>query len=112
MDIEEVAEKTPEKIVKEWIDPAIGIMPYQARKVATALGLKGDLISAGAKIIAGVYKNSWGCDAPLVEIDPLCSVLNADGKQSLLAVAAKISLDDNALYRHPNIQAMRDLAEE
>src|SRR5262249_7137488 len=59
MDIEEVAEKTPEKIVKEWIDPAVGIMPYQARKIAAALGLTGDLISQGAKLISGVYKN-WG----------------------------------------------------
>ncbi len=112
MDIEEVAAKTPEKIVKEWIDPAVGIMPYQARKIATALGLTGDLISQGAKIISGVYKTSWECDASLVEINPLCIVLNPDGKPSLLAVDAKISLDDNALYRHPNIQAMRDLAEE
>jgi succinyl-CoA synthetase beta subunit len=112
MDIEEVAAKTPEKIVKEWIDPAIGIMPYQARKVAAALGLKGDLISAGAKIISGVYKTSWECDAALVEINPLCIVQTPDGKQALQAVDAKISLDDNALYRHPNIQAMRDLAEE
>ncbi len=71
MDIEEVAEKTPEKIVKEWIDPAVGIMPYQARKVAAALGLTGDLISAGAKVIMGLYKTSWECDAALVEIHPL-----------------------------------------
>src|SRR5213080_543483 len=63
MDIEEVAAKTPEKIVKEWVDPAVGIMPYQARKVAAALGLKGDLISLGAKIISGVYKTWWECDA-------------------------------------------------
>jgi succinyl-CoA synthetase beta subunit len=112
MDIEEVAAKTPEKIFKEWIDPAVGIMPYQARKIAAALGLKGDLISSGAKIISGVYKTSWETDAALVEINPLCIVTNPDGKQSLCAVDAKISLDDNALYRHPNIQAMRDLAEE
>src|SRR5262249_45788185 len=112
MDIEEVAAKTPEKIVKEWIDPAVGIMPYQARKISAALGLKGDLISAGAKIISGVYKTWWECDASLVEINPLCIVLNPDGKQSLLAVDAKISLDDNALYRHKSIQEMRDLAEE
>jgi len=112
MDIEEVAAKTPEKIVKEWVDPAVGIMPYQARKIAAALGLKGDLISAGAKMISGVYKTWWECDASLVEINPLCIVVNPDGKQGLFAVDAKISLDDNALYRHPNIQAMRDLAEE
>ena len=112
MDIEEVAAKTPEKIVKEWVDPAVGIMPYQARKIAAALGLKGDLISSGAKLISGVYKTWWECDASLVEINPLCIVANPDGKQGLVAVDAKISLDDNALYRHPNIQVMRDLAEE
>lgn len=112
MDIEEVAAKTPEKIVKDWIDPAVGIMPYQARKIAAALGLKGDLISLGAKNISAVYKTWWECDASLVEINPFCIVLNPDGKQSLFAVDAKISLDDNALYRHQNIQAMRDLAEE
>jgi succinyl-CoA synthetase beta subunit len=112
MDIEEVAARTPEKIVKEWIDPAVGIMPYQARKIAAALGLKGDLISLGAKNISGTYKTWWECDASLVEINPFCIVLNPDGKQSILAVDAKISVDDNALYRHQNIQAMRDLAEE
>ena len=79
VDIEEVAEKTPEKIVKETIDPATGMMPFQARKLASALGLKGDL---------------------------------ANGKEALVAVDAKMSLDDNALFRHKNIQEMRDLAEE
>src|SRR6185503_7935994 len=112
MDIEEVAAKTPEKIVKETIDPAIGMKPYQARKLASALGLKGDLISAAAKLFLGVYKTWWESDASMVEINPLCVVQQSDGKESLLAVDAKIGLDDNALYRHPNIQAMRDLAEE
>ena len=112
MDIEEVAAKSPEKIIKEHVDPAVGIMPFQARKLAAALGWKGDLIGQGAKLISGVYKTWWECDASLVEINPLCVVLNNDGKASLLAVDAKISLDDNALYRHPDIQAMRDLAEE
>src|SRR5215467_5376219 len=78
MDIEEVAEKTPEKIVKEWIDPAVGIMPYQARKIAAALGLKGDAFGSAVKLIAGVYKTSWECDAALVEINPLCVVGTAD----------------------------------
>src|ERR1700742_4810938 len=76
MDIEEVAARTPEKIVKESIDPAVGIMPYQARKVAEALGLKWDLISQGAKNIVGVYKTWWECDAALVEINPFCIVTN------------------------------------
>jgi succinyl-CoA synthetase beta subunit len=112
MDIEEVAAKTPEKIIKETIDPAVGMMPYQARKIAVALGLKGDLIAQGAKLLMGVYKTWWECDASLVEINPLCIIDGADGKQVLQAVDAKLSLDDNALYRHPNIQAMRDLGEE
>jgi succinyl-CoA synthetase beta subunit len=111
MDIEEVAARTPEKIVKEWVDPAVGLMPYQARKISVALGLQGELIGQGAKLISGVYKTWWDCDASLVEINPLCIVLQ-DGKPALLAVDAKLSLDDNALFRHPPIQAMRDLAEE
>ena len=112
MDIEEVAAKTPEKIIKESIDPAVGMMAYQARKVAAGLGLKGELIGQGAKLLLGVYKTWWECDASLLEINPLCVVLNHEGKQALLAVDAKLSLDDNALYRHPELQAMRDLAEE
>jgi succinyl-CoA synthetase beta subunit len=112
MDIEEVAEKTPEKIIKESVDPAVGLMPYQARKIAAMLGLKGELIAQGAKLLMGVYKTWWDCDASMVEINPLCIVRSSDGKQSLSAVDAKMSIDDNALYRHPDIQAMRDLAEE
>ena len=112
MDIEEVAAKTPEKIVKETIDPAVGMMPYQARKIAAALGLKGELIAQGAKLLMGVYKTWWECDASLVEINPLCIIKSAEGKPTLMAVDAKLSLDDNALYRHQNIQAMRDLNEE
>jgi succinyl-CoA synthetase beta subunit len=112
MDIEEVAAKTPEKILKEHIDPAIGMMPFQARQLAVRLGLKDDLIGQGARLITGVFKTWWECDATLVEINPLCVVTANNGKLDLLAVDAKISLDDNALYRHPDIQAMRDLAEE
>jgi succinyl-CoA synthetase beta subunit len=112
MDIEEVAAKTPEKIAKEPIDPAVGMMPYQARKIAAALGLRGELVNPAAKLLLGIYRTWWECDASLVEINPLCIVANNDGKAALLAVDAKLSLDDNALYRHPDLQAMRDLAEE
>ena len=101
MDIEEVAARTPEKIVREPVDPALGFMPYQARKVAVALGLKGDLIGQGAKLLMGVFKTWWECDASLLEINPLCVVCAGDGKEALMAVDAKLSLDDNALYRHP-----------
>lgn len=112
MDIEEVAAKTPEKIVKETIDPAVGMMPFQGRKIAAALGLKGELSSQAAKLLLGVYKTWWECDASLVEINPLCVIEGPDGKETLWAVDAKISIDDNALYRHKEIQEMRDLAEE
>ncbi len=112
VDIEEVAAKTPEKIIKEPIDPAVGMMPYQARKVAEQLGLKGDLIGQAVKLLLGVYRTWWEFDASLVEINPLCLILTPQGKEALLAVDSKVSLDDNALYRHPDIQAMRDLDEE
>jgi succinyl-CoA synthetase beta subunit len=111
VDIEEVAEKTPEKIIKETIDPAAGFMPYQGRKVAAALGLTGELASQAAKLVAGVYKTFWECDASLLEINPLC-IIETGGKESMSAVDAKMSIDDNGLYRHKDIQAMRDLGEE
>jgi succinyl-CoA synthetase beta subunit len=112
MDIEEVAEQHPEKIFKETIDPAVGIMPYQARKISAALGLKDDLFNAGVKLITGVYNTWWECDASMVELNPLAIVELADGKETVMALDAKISLDDNALYRHKNILELRDLNEE
>jgi len=112
MDIEEVATKTPEKIFKEWIDPAVGIMPFQARKIAAALGFKGDLFNGAAKFVTGVFMTWWDCDASLVEINPMCVVELPDGREAVVALDAKISLDDNGLYRHKDIQAMRDLNEE
>ncbi|MGH7942542.1 MAG: ADP-forming succinate--CoA ligase subunit beta [Limisphaerales bacterium] len=112
MDIEEVAARAPEKIFKEWVDPAMGIMPYQARKIAEALGLKGDLFNAAVKLVTAVYKTWWECDASLLELNPLAVIESRDGKESVVALDAKISLDDNALYRHKDIQEMRDLNEE
>lgn len=112
MDIEEVAAKTPEKIIKETIDPAVGLMPYQARKVAAGLGLRGDLINAGARLLQGIYRTWWECDASLVEINPLCIIKTPKGGLALQAVDAKLALEDNALYRHPDLMALRDLGEE
>jgi succinyl-CoA synthetase beta subunit len=112
MDIEEVAAKTPEKITKEWIDPAVGIMPYQARKVAASLRLTGELMGPAARLLQGVYNTWWKSDASLVEINPLCIVAGAEGKDALMAVDAKLTLDDNALYRHKDLAEMRDLNEE
>ncbi len=111
MDIEEVASRTPEKIIREHIDPAVGLQPYNARNVASALGFKGELFSQACKLIAAVYRTWWECDCTLVEINPLCVVQSGDG-EAVMAVDAKISLDDNALFRHADLLAMRDLNEE
>ncbi|MAH76332.1 MAG: succinate--CoA ligase subunit beta [Opitutia bacterium TMED102] len=112
VDIEEVAETNPEAIVKLRVDPLLGLQAYQARNLAKALGLTGKLIHSGAKLIDGVYKTWWECDASMVEINPLCIVENPDGSQKIAAVDAKISIDGNALYRHKDIAKMRDLNEE
>jgi succinyl-CoA synthetase beta subunit len=112
VDIEEVAEKHPEKIIRKQVDPSLGLQPYQARSIAVELGLKGALLNQTAQLLLGVYKTWWESDASLLEINPLCIVRSADGKEWMQAVDAKMSVDDNATYRHPEIQAMRDLAEE
>ncbi len=111
MDIEAIAERSPEKIIKESIDPAVGLMPYQARKLAATLGFTGPLLLSAAQLLEGVYRAWWENDATLVEINPLCLVEMPDGKHSLV-VDAKMSFDDNALFRHPELRAMRDLGEE
>jgi succinyl-CoA synthetase beta subunit len=112
VDIEEVAARDPDQITREPIDPVMGLMPFQARKLALALGLKTELLPAAVKLFSGVYRTWWECDATLVEINPLNVVEHPDGNQALVAVDGKISLDDNALYRHPELQALRDLGEE
>lgn len=112
VDIEEVAARNPGAIVKESIDPFLGMLPYQGRRIATTLGLKGDLIGQGARLFLGLYQAWWDSDASLVEINPLCIVRTPPGKLALMAVDAKVTLDDNALFRHPDLQAMRDMAEE
>jgi succinyl-CoA synthetase beta subunit len=108
MDIEEVAEKTPDRIFKEWIDPAVGLMPFQARKIAFNLGLEGDAFKAMTKFVANLYRAFLGVDASMFEINPVLKT--SDNK--ILAVDSKVSLDDSALYRHPELAAMRDLNEE
>ncbi|MFZ2643711.1 MAG: ADP-forming succinate--CoA ligase subunit beta [Verrucomicrobiia bacterium] len=112
MDIEQVAAKTPERIVKEVIDPALGMMPFQARKLCRALGLDGELATAGAKLMMNVYRLFWECDCSLVEINPLAVAADPDGKVSVFPLDAKFNFDDNALFRHPDIAAMRDANEE
>jgi succinyl-CoA synthetase beta subunit len=112
MNIEEVAERTPEKIFRESVDPAVGLMPYQGRKLAVALGLPGELLSAATRLIIGLWQGWWELDASLIEVNPLAVVKGREGKLGLVAVDAKMSIDDNGLYRQPELQAMRDLGEE
>ncbi len=108
VDIEAVAAKTPEKILKEPVDPAIGVQPYQARKLAYALGLGGDHLQAAVNLILSVYRAFIETDASLIEINPLI----IDQRDRVMALDAKMNFDDNALFRHQDILAMRDLNEE
>lgn len=108
MDIEEVAATRPEAIIREHIDPALGILPFQALKIAVALRLTGPLLRQATKLITNVYKLFTALDCSLVEINPL--VVTTDDR--VCALDAKFNFDDNALYRHPEIMEMRDETEE
>ena len=108
MDIEAVAAQTPEKIFREPVHPLLGLQPFQARKVAAALGLHGTQAAQAAKLILALYKLFITCDCSLVEVNPLVVTKTGD----VLALDAKFNFDDNALYRHPEIVALRDFTEE
>jgi succinyl-CoA synthetase beta subunit len=108
MDIEEVAATEPEKIVREWADPALGLQPFQARTLAFGLGLSGDQFKAGVGLIQSLFRAYLAKDCLLAEINPL--VVTGDGR--VLALDAKLSFDDNALFRHPEVTALRDVNEE
>jgi len=108
MDIEEVAAKTPEKIMKVAIDPATGILPHHARRLAFGLNLEGGQVKSATKFILGMYRAFMDTDASIVEINPL--VVAEDGE--VMALDAKMNFDDNALFRHKDIQEMRDEDEE
>ena len=108
VEIEEVAAKSPEKILREEIDPAIGLQAYQARNLAFGLGLPKDSINKAVAFMTGLYKAFVESDCALAEINPL--VLTKQG--DLLALDCKMGFDDNALYRHPDVREMRDFAEE
>ena len=108
MDIEEVAEKTPEKILKVTIDPATGMMPHHARKLSFGLGLEGKQVNAGVKFMLAMYKAFTELDASIVEINPLV----VTGSGDVIALDAKMNFDDNALYRHPELVELRDIDEE
>jgi succinyl-CoA synthetase beta subunit len=108
MEIEEVAHATPEKIFKEYIDPAIGLQPFQARKLAFKLGLATTQIGEAVKFMLGLYKAFIETDCTLMEINPF--ITTRDGK--LVALDCKINFDDNAMYRHKDLKELRDIAEE
>lgn len=108
MDIEQVAEETPHLVHKEWVDPELGLQAFQLRKIAFNLGLEGNAFKAMTKFVSALYKSFIASDASLIEINP--TVKTSDDR--IIAVDTKISLDDNALYRHPELAAMRDEGEE
>ncbi|MFO7982163.1 MAG: ADP-forming succinate--CoA ligase subunit beta [Desulfuromonadales bacterium] len=108
VDIEEVADKTPEKIFREEIDPLIGLAAFQARKIAFKLGFSGKLVGQAVKLFMGLYDTFVSTDCSLLEINPLV----ISGDDELIALDAKISFDENALFRHRNIRDLRDYDEE
>src|SRR5579871_5572341 len=108
VEIEKVAEETPDRIFKAFIDPALGLQSFQARQLAFALGLTGDQVGKAVKLMASVYRAFVATDASLVEINPLIVTASGD----LVALDAKLTFDDNALYRHGDIRELRDLGEE
>jgi succinyl-CoA synthetase beta subunit len=108
VEIEEVAAKSPEKILKEYVDPAVGLISFQARKLAFGLGIDKALVNKAVKFMDGLYKAFIDSDASMAEINPL--VITKDG--NILALDAKMGFDDNGLFRHKDVHDMRDLDEE
>ncbi len=108
VEIEAVAGKTPEKIMREPVDPLAGLQPFQTRKLAKQLGFESSQIKAAAKLFDGLYRTFMALDCSMVEVNPL--VVTPEGE--VLALDAKFNFDDNALYRHPNVAALRDEGEE
>ena len=108
MDIEEVAHNTPEKIFKEWVHPGGGLQGFQARKIAFNLGLNGDALKNCVKFVTNLYNAYVGLDCSMLEINPLFKTSD----DRIIAVDCKMNVDDNALMRHPDLLAMRDVTEE
>jgi succinyl-CoA synthetase beta subunit len=108
VEIETVASKSPEKIIREPIDPLAGLQPFQTRKLAKQLGFESSQLKSASKLFEGLYRTFVAFDCSMVEVNPLVVTTKGD----VLALDAKFNFDDNALYRHPEIAAMRDVAEE
>lgn len=111
VDIEEVAANRPEKILKETIEPAIGLPPFQARRLAYGLNIPKDLIAKATALMIALYDTFTDCDCSLAEINPL-AITKTNGGQDIVALDAKLNFDDNALWRHESVEAMRDPYEE
>jgi succinyl-CoA synthetase beta subunit len=108
VDIEEIAHNTPEKIIKATIDPAVGFTPFIGRKLGYGIGLKGDALKKAIKFFDGLYTMYMAKDCSIAEINPLVTTKSGD----VIALDAKLNFDDNALFRHPDIEALRDITEE
>lgn len=108
MDIEEVAATNPDAIIRQLVDPQMGLLPFQAREIARKLGLDGDVARKAGKLITALVKTYLDTDSSLAEVNPL--LITGDGE--VVALDAKMNFDDNALFRHPDIKEMRDLSEE
>ncbi len=108
VEIEAIAAKSPEKIIRESIDPLAGLQPFQTRKLAKQLGFESSQLKSASKLFEGLYRTFIAYDCSMVEVNPLVVTTNGD----VLALDAKFNFDDNALYRHPEVAAMRDIAEE
>jgi len=111
VDIEKVAAETPDKIIKQTVDPAVGLQDFQARQLAFGLNLSAELIRPTTKLISNLYQTFVACDCSLVEINPLAIVAGKEGSE-IIALDSKINFDDNALYRQTKIEALRDEHEE
>ena len=108
MDIEEVAHSTPEKIYKEWVKPNMTLQPFQARNIAFNFGLSGEAFKNMVKFVTNLYNAYVGLDCSMLEINPLFKTSD----EKIIAVDAKVNLDDNSLMRHPDLEALRDISEE
>ncbi len=108
MNIEDVAHDTPDKIFKEWVHPGGGLLPFQSRKIAFSLGLKGEAFKNCVKFVTNLYNAYVGLDCAMLEINPLFKTSD----EKIIAVDCKMNLDDNALMRHPDLEALRDISEE
>ncbi|NLH73660.1 MAG: ADP-forming succinate--CoA ligase subunit beta [Verrucomicrobia bacterium] len=110
--IENAVSASPNRLIKEWIDPLLGLRQFQARRVAAALGFVGGSILTAADFFHSIYRTWWECEAMIVEINPFVQNTGPATQHSIIALDARIAIDDNALFKHPEFESLRDAAEE